>query len=575
MENFIVSARKYRPSQFNSVVGQEHISSTLKNAIKNNHVAQAFLFTGPRGVGKTTCARILAKALNCINLTQDFEPCNECDSCKSFNNNASMNIYELDAASNNSVDSIRSLVEQVKIPPQGGKYKVYIIDEVHMLSSQAFNAFLKTLEEPPSYAKFILATTEKHKIIPTILSRCQIYDFRRIVVEDITKHLEYVAKSENVDYEVEALNIIAQKADGGLRDALSIFDQMVSFTGAKLHYKDVITNLNVLDYDYYFQVIDLIYQGDLHQILLLLNEIYDKGFDGQHFIAGLSSHIRDLLVAKEPKTLLLLETSNTIKQKYQKQATLIEPIILMKMLKIANECDFKYRETNNKRLSVELALMQMVVLKNPPAINQNNIPNSQNNSTERANTTNHNLQAVSKNEPEKPYSVVNKPNYNNTTSTINNGILSIKKQLNTTLTNQNSLNSTLSEDNSLKNVVPIKQELLESIWKNCIEFSAGNLHAISSVLENTKPIADEENNLVKIEVKNSVQFEEIIEIKFKMLEYLRTKLNNSLLEIQIKVNSNTTLFEKNYITDEDIFNIWGNENPELLLLKKKLGLEFD
>ncbi len=299
MENFIVSARKYRPITFDTVVGQASITGTLKNAIKNNQLAQAFLFCGPRGVGKTTCARILAKTINCQNITENMEACDKCESCTSFNNSASFNIYELDAASNNSVDDIRSLVDQVRIPPQVGKYKVYIIDEVHMLSAAAFNAFLKTLEEPPPYAKFILATTEKHKIIPTILSRCQIFDFKRILIEDIAKHLAFVAGKENIEADTDALHIIAQKADGALRDALSIFDQLVSFAGNHLTYDDVINNLNVLDYDYYFKITDYFLQNDIPSSLILFNEIIDKGFDGQHFLIGLGEHFRNLLVCKD------------------------------------------------------------------------------------------------------------------------------------------------------------------------------------------------------------------------------------------------------------------------------------
>ena len=298
MENFVVSARKYRPITFDTVVGQKSITSTLKNAIKNNHLAQAFLFCGPRGVGKTTCARILAKTINCQNIKDNMEACDECESCTSFNNSASFNIHELDAASNNSVEDIRNLVEQVRIPPQVGEYKVYIIDEVHMLSTAAFNAFLKTLEEPPAYAKFILATTEKHKIIPTILSRCQIFDFKRIGIDDIAKHLQFIAENEGVKAEADALHIIAQKADGALRDALSMFDQIVSFSGGDITYKNVIDNLNVLDYDYYFRIIDAIQAKDITQCLLIINEIIDNGFDGQHFIIGMGEHLRNLLVCK-------------------------------------------------------------------------------------------------------------------------------------------------------------------------------------------------------------------------------------------------------------------------------------
>ncbi|MDQ3051395.1 MAG: DNA polymerase III subunit gamma/tau, partial [Bacteroidota bacterium] len=320
MDHFVVSARKYRPSTFNTVVGQPAITSTLKNAIKSKHLAQAFLFCGPRGVGKTTCARILAKTINCTNLTADTEGCNECESCVSFNNGQSLNIFELDAASNNSVDDMRTLVDQVRYAPQSGNYKIYIIDEVHMLSAAAFNAFLKTLEEPPSYAIFILATTEKHKIIPTILSRCQIFDFNRITIDDIASHLQYIASSENVKAEPEALHLIAQKADGALRDALSIFDQIVSFAGSEVTYKNVIDNLNILDYEYYFKITDYLITGDFSGALLLLNEIIDDGFDVHHFISGLSSHFRDLLVCKDVQTITLLEVSDRTKDRYKAQS---------------------------------------------------------------------------------------------------------------------------------------------------------------------------------------------------------------------------------------------------------------
>lgn len=359
MDNFIVSARKYRPTTFNSVVGQEHITSTLKNAIKTGQIAQSFLFCGPRGVGKTTCARIFAKALNCQHLTVDFEPCNECDSCRAYNESASFNVYELDAASNNSVDDIRSLVEQVRIAPQGAKYKVYVIDEVHMLSSAAFNAFLKTLEEPPAYAKFILATTEKHKIIPTILSRCQVYDFKRINDNDIIKHLQYVAKSENVSAEEEALRVIAAKADGALRDALSIFDQIVSFSGGNITYKQTIENLNVLDVNNYFKMVNHLFSEDVSAALLLFDEILSNGFEAQHFIAGMAKHFRNLLVAQNPSTVRLMEASDSIKQQYSMQAQNIDKALLLRALDLTNDCDFNFKSSNNKRLSVELCLMKI------------------------------------------------------------------------------------------------------------------------------------------------------------------------------------------------------------------------
>jgi len=363
MENFVVSARKYRPSNFKSVVGQQHITTTLKNAIKNNHLAQAFLFCGPRGVGKTTCARILAKTINCENLTPDFEACNECDSCKAFNSNASFNVHELDAASNNSVDDVRNLVEQVRYAPQKGRYKIYIIDEVHMLSVQAFNAFLKTLEEPPKYAIFILATTEKHKIIPTILSRCQIFDFNRIQIKDIAEHLKHIASEEQIDYEEEALRLIATKADGALRDALSIFDLIVTYSaGRKLTYGETINNLHILDYDYYFKVTDALLDGSVSQALLIFDEILKKGFDGHNFIVGLSEHFRDLMVCKDAATVELLQVSDSAKERYLAQAGKVQLSFLLSALNVCNQTDIYYKSSKNQRLHVELALMKLAQL---------------------------------------------------------------------------------------------------------------------------------------------------------------------------------------------------------------------
>ncbi|MEN0006743.1 MAG: DNA polymerase III subunit gamma/tau, partial [Bacteroidota bacterium] len=363
MSNFVVSARKYRPTRFADVVGQEHVGMTLKNALKNNHLAHAFLFCGPRGVGKTTCARILAKVLNCQNVTEDFEPCNTCASCKAFNENASFNITELDAASNNSVEHIRALIEQVRFQPQQGKYKVFIIDEVHMLSQQAFNAFLKTLEEPPSYAIFILATTEKHKIIPTILSRCQIFDFKRIQVPSMVAHLEAICKEEQITADKDALHIIGQKADGALRDALSIFDRIVSFSGKKIEYADVISNLNILDYDYYFKVVDALLSEDMPSIMNLFNDILRKGFDGDLFINGLAEHLRNLLVCKDPQTIALLEVSEGLKARYQEQAALSPASLLLTALSLCNDCDINYKMARNKRLHVEMALLKMTYIK--------------------------------------------------------------------------------------------------------------------------------------------------------------------------------------------------------------------
>jgi DNA polymerase-3 subunit gamma/tau len=362
MENFVVSARKYRPTTFDSVVGQHHITNTLKNAISSKHLAQAFLFCGPRGVGKTTCARILAKTINCQNITPEVEACNECESCRSFNSNSSFNIHELDAASNNSVEDIRNLVEQVRYAPQTGKYKIYIIDEVHMLSNQAFNAFLKTLEEPPSYAIFILATTERHKIIPTILSRCQIFDFNRIRIEDMVRHLGSIATKEHIQAEPDALHLISQKADGALRDALSIFDQMVTFSGSNVTYKATVENLHILDYDYYFRLTDHLLEQNLSGSLLLFDEILKNGFDAHNFLVGIGEHFRSLLVCKDPQTVQLLEVSDNIKAKYAEQSQKASVSFLLSGLNLVSTCDMHYKSSKNQRLHVELCLMKMAHL---------------------------------------------------------------------------------------------------------------------------------------------------------------------------------------------------------------------
>ena len=367
MENFIVSARKYRPQTFDSVVGQQHVTTTLKNAIRTNQLAQAFLFCGPRGVGKTTCARILAKTINCTHLTADTEPCNECESCRSFAEGGSMNIFELDAASNNGVDQIRDLVKQVYVPPQSGKYKVYIIDEVHMLSKDAFNAFLKTLEEPPAYAKFILATTEKHKVIPTILSRCQVFDFKRIQTSDIVAHLQAIADREGVSYDPESLHIIARKAEGGLRDALSLFDQLVSFTQGHLTRQLCNENLNLLDADYNFRLVDYFRAADVSHALLLYQEVIAKGFDGQHFITGLCEHLRNLLVSLDPATHQLMEVGEAERGRYGEQALGCGLALLLRWLDIASDFDYRYKDAGNKRLFIEVALMKLATVVQPKA----------------------------------------------------------------------------------------------------------------------------------------------------------------------------------------------------------------
>lgn len=574
MENFIVSARKYRPSTFNSVVGQDSIVNTLKSSIRTNHVAQAFLFTGPRGVGKTTCARILAKALNCEHLTDDFEPCNECKSCRDFNNNASMNIYELDAASNSGVDDMRSLVEQVRIPPQGGKFKIYIIDEVHMLSNAAFNAFLKTLEEPPAHAIFILATTEKHKIIPTILSRCQIFDFRRITNEDTIKHLAYVAKSEHINIEEDALHVIAQKADGGLRDALSIFDQVVSCSGTTVTYQDVIANLNVLDHEYYFKLIDYIIESKVENTLLLVDEIFANGFDGKHFISGINTHLRNLIIALNPATIQILQTTASLQAKYSDQAKRCKYTYMLELLKIANEADYTYRESNHKRLSIELAIMKMCRLFDGspvPGPTSNSAANTQNtNTASSASHTPSVQQAVSKN-PTHVEAVVPKPDFVKT-HTSGPGLISIKKRQQSATNSSNELHSTVTSQPLPQNIV-VNQAKVNEVWQDCIAKSVPETLVIGNILKDTTPIYDSETNSVIIEVKNVVQEKEVLDVRGNITGYLQRNLMNRLLEVKIKVDVYTTNVEKRYITNEEQFAMLAEENSALLELKKRLNLD--
>ena len=359
MDGYTVSARKYRPATFDTVIGQKHITDTLRNAILSNHLGHSFLFCGPRGVGKTTCARILAKTINCESRTDAGEACGNCESCRSFQTQQSLSVFELDAASNNSVDDIRRLVDQVRIPPQTGRYKTYIIDEVHMLSQAAFNAFLKTLEEPPSYAIFILATTEKHKILPTIISRCQVFDFRRILVKDSVEHLRSICKSEGVEAEDDALFVIGEKANGALRDALSIFDRIVSFTGSKITYKDVIENLSILDYDYFFKTVDCFLKSDLGSVMILFNEILEKGFDAHDFLNGLAGHFRNLLVSKDERTISLMEVTETSQRRYLEQAKAASQSFILSGMSILNQFDVSYKMSKNQRLHVELALMKL------------------------------------------------------------------------------------------------------------------------------------------------------------------------------------------------------------------------
>ncbi len=574
MENFVVSARKYRPDTFDTVIGQKSITTTLKNAIRNQHLAQAFLFCGPRGVGKTTCARILAKTINCQNISDNIEACNACESCTSFNESISFNIHELDAASNNSVEDIRNLVDQVRVPPQVGKYKVYIIDEVHMLSTAAFNAFLKTLEEPPAYAKFILATTEKHKIIPTILSRCQIYDFKRITVDDIAGHLKFVAESENVNASDDALHIIAQKADGALRDALSIFDQLVSFAGNDITYEKVIQNLNVLDYDYYFRVTENILKGDASETLLIINEVIDNGFDGQHFIIGLGEHLRNLLVCKDPATSGLLEVSDNLKKRYLDQAGLCETDFLLRALSINNQYDVQYKGSNNKRLLLELSLLQMCGLMGFPA--QQTVQEKKSNNLPPPDSSPRPPVAAAPVKEEKPkeaeVSKVKEPEkkYDQDDSLTDH--LSIKKA--SKILNGDGENDKVS--NKIPepvNKTPFSREDLESAWKKGIPGICSHSANLLSSLNNKNPVLKEDFAL-EVTADSKVLESEIKGLLPKILAYLKKELNNDFITVSIILADINEQQDKAYFPDE-IYKKMVEKNPEIKNLRDQLDLEID
>ena len=573
MDNFIVSARKYRPVTFDTVVGQNSITSTLKNAIKNKQIAQAFLFTGPRGVGKTTCARILAKTINCTNVTDNIEPCNVCDSCKAFNTSASFNVHELDAASNNSVEDIRNLVEQVRIPPQAVNYKVYIIDEVHMLSQAAFNAFLKTLEEPPPYAKFILATTEKHKILPTILSRCQIFDFNRITVDDIAKHLEFVAKSENINAEPEALHVIAQKADGALRDALSIFDQISSFSGSSITYDNVIENLNVLDVNSYFEMSDFIWQNNISQVLLKLNDIFEKGHDPHHFINGLGDHLRNLLVCKDNETIVLLEVSPSIKGKYKTQSQNCSPDILIKCLEICNKADVNYKTVSNKRLLIELSLLQMCALCNKDE-NKNTYVNTPLSQTKEVIKTPLPEKKTEYIPPQKP-SIEPPKNKTEEKNEAAKGSVSFSSLLKTAPKND----STVSENNTeikKTEIIPsddFTNDKLVELWNKYTEKQEFGSN-FKSILASNKP-QKKENNTISLSVLNSFQEQEIRSNMHEMLAFMRNNLNNQLINLEINIIPEEENKTVKPFTVKDKFQSMSEKNPDIIKLKNKLELDLE
>lgn len=594
MDNFIVSARKYRPATFNSVVGQSALTTTLKNAIKNNHLAHAYLFCGPRGVGKTTCARIFAKTINCQHLTADFEACNECESCVAFNEQRSYNIHELDAASNNGVDDIRNLIDQVRIPPQVGKYSVYIIDEVHMLSQGAFNAFLKTLEEPPAHAIFILATTEKHKIIPTILSRTQIYDFNRITIADTVNHLKYVAQQEGVDADENALNVIAQKSDGGMRDALSIFDQIVSFSGNRITYQDVITNLNVLDYEYYFQLVNAFLSGDVSRSLLIFNEILNKGFDAQHFITGLSSHLRDVLVCKDPQTTLLLEVGADIRERYKKQAESCPVDFLFQALKLSNDCDLNYRISKNKRLLVELTLIRLCQLtdekkktiladERPLAIQPITpaagpaSPQPQAQAQAQAQATVKQTQPEQRHNPVQsstpPPPPARKQERAAVTSFSPHRPMSIsisKPNIPAPTTQEMPVQTAAAQETFLNE---FSDDALKSAWKEfAFEVSPDEKRLISYINTN-EPERIAGSATFELKISNSMQERELNSFKRDILSFLRSKLKNSQIDMVLKMNEVNEA--RKSLSPEDKYKQMVSKNPVLMKLRSELGFEID
>lgn len=607
MENYIVSARKYRPASFESVVGQHALTTTLKNAIASGKLAHAYLFCGPRGVGKTTCARIFAKTINCMSPTQEGEACDQCESCTAFNEQRSYNIHELDAASNNSVDDIRQLVEQVRIPPQIGKYKVYIIDEVHMLSTSAFNAFLKTLEEPPRHAIFILATTEKHKIIPTILSRCQIYDFSRISVEDTVKHLTYVAAKEGISAEAEALNVIALKADGGMRDALSIFDQVVSFTEGNITYNSVIENLNVLDYEYYFRLTDYFLDRKVSEPLLLLNDILNKGFDAGPFITGLSSHFRDLLVSKDSSTLSLLEVGASIRERYKEQASKCSANFLYRAIKLCNDCELNYRVSKNKRLLVELTLIQLAQLTDDEdAEGSGRSPKQRIKpiTTQVANNK-QNQVAYTASPIAQPTTATSLSNEEKTKGQTTNTrtLVQSEKYVAPTANERNITNALHTQQEEKK--IPVIKKLGVSIKHTKIEKeevvtkAISTAEAVEDFIFNEKDVshywltyAQElpqeqialarrmkiirpklvDSTTIEIVVDNDVSAKDFIELFPELQGYLRQRLKNRKATLTVRVSAAEETSRP--VNRAEKFQMMAEKNNTLLLLKDEFGLEF-
>jgi len=569
MNNFIVSARKYRPSTFSDVVGQSAITNILSMSIKNNHLAHSFLFCGPRGVGKTTCARILAKTINCLNLNENSDPCNKCESCQSFNENHSFNIHELDAASNNSVDDIRNLVDQVRFSPQIGFYNIYIIDEVHMLSSSAFNAFLKTLEEPPNHAIFILATTEKHKIIPTILSRCQIFDFKSISIHDIVSHLEYVSSMEKIKSEKDALQIIAQKAEGSLRDSLSIFDRLVDSSEMTLTYKNVIENLNILDHDYYLKITNQIISNDVSGVMLTVDEITSNGFDLHQFIMGLSSHFRDLLVCKDNQTIILLEKGDDLKHKYLEQSQNCEVSLLIKFLNICNKCDLDYRTSKNKRLLIELTLLKMSTIDQFALQKKNNnpvkiTPKKNQNEVLKKKSLDVDIEYVEDTDGKEEKDIQEE-------SVIKRKIRSSSFSL-TEIMEDNKEKFDTSELIKKRSSSFTEKEM-RNFWKDYSErmreSGKTNLYVtLSSFSPNL-----ENERIIKLKISNDAQQKILDENKTELLDFLRKNLKNDFVEIHTQLTEE--IYRNVPYTTEDKFKKMIEENPSLKILQQKLGLDPD
>ena len=577
MENYIVSARKYRPTTFESVVGQQALTQTLRNAIRTNHLAHAYLFCGPRGVGKTTCARIFAKTINCLNPTAEHDACNQCESCVAFNEQRSFNIHELDAASNNSVEDIRSLIDQVRIPPQLGKYSVYIIDEVHMLSQGAFNALLKTLEGPPSYAIFILATTEKHKVLPTILSRCQVYDFSRITVADTIHHLQYVARQEGITASEEALNVVAQKADGGMRDALSIFDQLVSFCGTQISYEQAIEVLNVLDTDYYFRLVNAALAGNVSEALLLLNEVLTKGFDAGNFVTGFAQHLRDVLVSKDVATLPLLETSDVIRQHYQEQAQRCAAKWLFNALDIVNTCDINYRTAKNKRLTVELALVKLCRLTEVPAQEVQRVQNTGVQATTpaaqpapRPATAPQPTAAVQPTVTPKPATPTTPPPPKPMTLGAMPSLGNLGKLSTTPQTTTQPTAATPTTEQQKRNN-PFTLDQLKSAWVGQIKYFEKE-ERFKAMLTTYELVQDSETKF-HITVDNQLQKKEFAKFGKQLMDRVRDVLQNDDVQLRVEV-AEYTAAQVAYTSTEK-YKILNQLNPHLEELRQRMNLQIE